>query len=225
MNETKLRERSERNASSFISLEQNADVAFDTLRASLYSACRAVHKPLSNLISKLISKPKENLLMIPKPQSEFQCQLSSHPSSTGRAFYIGLLCLLGTALTAGCVSSEKLKAEKVRGLNFQRLLAQEEKRADALGAQLAQRDKEISKLNSQLEETKARIGVLESENRNLTAELNALRKENLGPQKQKSAQDSPGLLQDSGTSKESPSAAPTLSDPFVSDEELLKILE
>ena len=53
-------------------------------------------------------------------------------------FYIGLLCLLGTTLSAGCVSSEKLKAEKVRGLNFQRLLAQEEKRADTLNAQLAQ---------------------------------------------------------------------------------------
>ena len=163
--------------------------------------------------------------MIPKPQSEFQCQSTSHPSSTGRVFYIGILCLLGTALTAGCVSSEKLKAEKVRGLNFQRLLAQEEKRANALDAQLAQRDKKINALNSQLEETKAKIGVLESKNRNLTAELNALRKENLRPQEQKSAQDSPGLSQDGGTSPKSPSAEPTLSDPFVSDEELLKILE
>ena len=163
--------------------------------------------------------------MIPKPQSEVQCQSPSHPSSTGWMFRIGILCLLGTALTAGCVSSEKLKAEKVRGLNFQRLLAQEEKRANALDAQLAQRDKKINELNAQLEETKAKIGVLESQNRNLTAELNAFRKENLDPQEQKPAQDSPGLSQDSGTSQESPSAEPTLSDPFVSDEELLKILE
>ncbi len=163
--------------------------------------------------------------MIQKAQTVLQCQPTSHLYSTCWMFHIGILCLLGTVLSAGCVSSEKLKAEKVRGLNFQRLLAQEEKRADALDAQLAQKNKEITKLNSQLEETKAQIGVLESQNRNLTAELDALRKESLHQQDQKSAQDSPGLSQDSGTSKESPSAAPTLSDPFVSDEELLKILE
>ena len=166
--------------------------------------------------------------MIPKPQSEFQRQSTSRPSSTGRGFYIGilcLLCLLSAALTAGCVSSERLKAEKVRGLNFQRLLAQEEKRANALDAQLAQKDKEINELNARLEKTKAEIGTLESENRNLTAELKALRKENPGPQEQKPAQDAPGLSQDNDTSPKSPSAEPTLSDPFVSDEELLKILE
>ena len=163
--------------------------------------------------------------MIPKPQSEVQCQSPSHPSSTGWMFHIGILCLLGTALSAGCVSSEKLKAEKVRGLNFQRLLAQEEKRTNTLKTQLAERDKTINELNAQLEETKAKIGGLESENRDLTAELDAFRKETLLPQEQKSAQDSPGLSQDIGTSEESPSAEPTLSDPFVSDEELLKILE
>ena len=72
---------------------------------------------------------------------------------------------------------------------------------------------------------KAKIGALELKNRNLTAELDGLREENLSPQEQKSAQNSPGLSQDSGTSKENPSAEPMLSDPFVSDEELLKILE
>lgn len=163
--------------------------------------------------------------MIQKPQTVLQCQPTSHPYSTGGMFCLSILCLLGAILPSGCVSSERLKAEKVRGLNFQRLLAQEEKRATTLDAQLAQKDKEINELNTQLKETKAKIGALESQNRTLTAELDALRTENLPPQEQKSAPDSPDLSRDSDTTKDSPPSEPSLSDPFMSDEELLKILE
>lgn len=163
--------------------------------------------------------------MIQKPQTVLQCQPTSRLYSTGLMFHIGILCLLGTVLSAGCVSSEKLKAEKVRGLNFQRLLAQEEKRTNALNAQLAQKDKEIDELNTRLKETKAKIGGLELQNRNLRAELNALRKQSVLLQEQKSAPDSPGLSQDPDTTKDSPPSEPSLSDPFMSDEELLKILE
>lgn len=163
--------------------------------------------------------------MIQKPQTVLQCQPTPHLYSTGWIFHIGILCLLGTVLSAGCVSSEKLKSEKVRSLNFQRLLVQEEKRANALDAQLAQKDKEIDELNTQLKETEAKIGALESQNRDLTAELKALRKQSLLLQEQKSGPDSPGLSQDPDTTKDSPPSEPSLSDPFMSDEELLKILE
>ena len=163
--------------------------------------------------------------MIPKPQFEVQCQPTSRPFSTGGMVCLSILCLLVAILPSGCVSSEKLKAEKVRALNFQRLLAQEEKRANTLNAQLAQKDKEIGKLNNQLKETKDKIGVLESQNRNLTAELNALRKQSLLLQEQEPAPDSPGLSQAPDTSTDGPPSEASLSDPFVSDEELLKILE
>ena len=90
---------------------------------------------------------------------------------------------------------------------------------------MAQKDKKIAELNTQLKETKTKIGTLESQNRNLTAELNALRKENHPPQERKSAPDSPDLSQDPDTTTDSPPSEPSLSDPFMSDEELLKILE
>ena len=163
--------------------------------------------------------------MIQKPQTVLQCQPTSHPFSTGGMFCLSILCLLGVILPSGCVSSEKLKSEKVRSLNFQRLLAQEEKRANTLDAQLAQKDKKIDELNTQLKETEVKIEALESQNRNLTAELNTLRKQNVLLREQKSAPDSPGLSQDPDTTKNSPSSEPSLSDPFMSDEELRKILE
>ena len=163
--------------------------------------------------------------MIQKAQTVLHCPPTSHLYSPGGMFCLSILCLLGAILPSGCVSSEKLKAEKVRALNFQRLLAQEEKRASTLDAQLAQKDKKIDDLNTQLKETTAKIGALESQNRNLTAELNALRKENLPPQEQKSTPDSPDLSQDPDATEDSPPSEPSLSDPFMSDEELLKILE
>lgn len=163
--------------------------------------------------------------MIQKPQTVSQCQQTSHRYPTRRMFYLGILFLLGAILQSGCVSSEKLKAEKVRGLNFQRLLAQEEKHNETLDAQLAEKDKKIDELNAQLKETKAEIGELESQNRTLTTELDALRKEKLSPQEQTLAPDSPHLSRTPGTTKDGPSSEPSLSDPFMSDEELLKILE
>lgn len=163
--------------------------------------------------------------MIQKPQTVPQCQPAPYFYSTRGMVYLSILCLLGAILQSGCVSSEKLKAEKVRGLNFQRLLVQEEKRTKTLDAQLAQKDKEIDELNAQLKGTKAKIEALESQNQTLTAELDVLREENPDPQEQESAPDSPDLSQDSGTTKDGPSSEPSLSDPFMSDEELLKILE
>ena len=164
-------------------------------------------------------------MMISKPQSRMQRQPALRPFSTSRTCQAGLLLLLGAVLSAGCVSKEQYEAEKFRGLNFQRLLAQEEKRANTLKAQLAQKDKEINKLNAQLKETNDKIAALESQNRNLTTELDTLREPNPRSQEQEPAPDSPVLSQDPDTSKTGPLSNPSLSDPFMSEEELMNMLD
>ncbi len=73
----------------------------------------------------------------------------------------GLLVCGG--LLTGCVSTEKYEAEKARALNFQRLLAQEEKRT--------------GELNVKYQDTQRQLGSLESQGRDLNAELEALREQ------------------------------------------------
>lgn len=71
-------------------------------------------------------------------------------------------CLAGTFL-AGCVMQEKYEAEKTRALNFQRLLAQEEKRTGEMDVELRRLKKETADL--------------ESKNKELTAQLQAVREQ------------------------------------------------
>ncbi|MGB0911691.1 MAG: LysM peptidoglycan-binding domain-containing protein [Nitrospirales bacterium] len=73
---------------------------------------------------------------------------------------VGTMALL-TGLLSGCVSSEKYEAEKARALNFQRLLAQEEKRT--------------GEVNVKFQEAQRELGTLQSETRDLTSELDAMR--------------------------------------------------
>jgi len=73
---------------------------------------------------------------------------------------VASMLVFGGLLT-GCVSSEKYEAEKARALNFQRLLAQEEKRT--------------GELNVKYQDTQRQLGSLESQSRDLNAELEALR--------------------------------------------------
>jgi len=68
---------------------------------------------------------------------------------------------LCSGLLASCVSSEKYEAEKSRALNFQRLLAQEEKRT--------------GELNVQVQEARRQTASLGTQNRDLTTELQGLR--------------------------------------------------
>jgi LysM repeat protein len=72
------------------------------------------------------------------------------------------ICLSGLALS-GCVMAEKYEAEKARSLNFQRLLAQEEKRTGDLDAELKQ--------------AKAQASELEARNREMTAQIQAVREQ------------------------------------------------
>lgn len=74
-----------------------------------------------------------------------------------------LLCLAGS-LTSGCVVlEEKYNAEKARSLNFQRLLAQEEKRT--------------AELDSEVKRTKKELAEFEARNRELTAQVQAAREQ------------------------------------------------
>jgi LysM repeat protein len=73
---------------------------------------------------------------------------------------IGLL-VLGSLTMSGCVMSEKYEAEKARSLNFQRLLAQEEKRS--------------AELDSEVKRAKRELGDYEARNRELGAQVEAVR--------------------------------------------------
>ena len=66
-------------------------------------------------------------------------------------------------LMTGCVMAEKYEAEKARSLNFQRLLAQEEKRTGDLDAELKR--------------TKTQAGELEGRNREMAAQIQAVREQ------------------------------------------------
>jgi LysM repeat protein len=68
-----------------------------------------------------------------------------------------------SVVSSGCVMKEQYEAEKNRALNFQRLLAQEEKRTGEL-------DAEAKRLKRDLPE-------LEAKNRELTAQLQAVREQ------------------------------------------------
>lgn len=164
-------------------------------------------------------------MILPEPQPGVQRRSAPRSFSTKSAFQMVVLFLLSVVLSTGCVSKEQFASEKVRGLNFQRLLAQEEKRASKLDAQLAQKDKEIEELNTQLKKTKDNIAALESQNRDLTVAYNALKKQSHRQQEQEPVPDTPALSQDPGTSQDKPLSESSLSDPFMSEEELMKMLD
>ncbi len=84
-------------------------------------------------------------------------------------------------LLSGCVMAEKYEAEKARSLNFQRLLAQEEKRTSEL-------DNEARRSKSELMEFEAR-------NRELTAQIQAVREQAARAQEEAEAMKESALLE------------------------------
>ncbi|ULA63223.1 MAG: LysM peptidoglycan-binding domain-containing protein [Nitrospira sp.] len=75
-----------------------------------------------------------------------------------------VLVLCGAMLLSGCmVLEEKYNAEKARSLNFQRLLAQEEKRT--------------AELDSEAKRTKKELVEFEARNRELTAQVQSAREQ------------------------------------------------
>jgi len=84
-------------------------------------------------------------------------------------------------LMGGCVMAEKYDAEKARSLNFQRLLAQEEKRTGEL-------DSEVKRSKNELMEYEAR-------NRELTAQVQAARDQIARVQEEAEAMKESALLE------------------------------
>ena len=92
---------------------------------------------------------------------------------------VTIIC--GGLLLSGCVMAEKYDAEKARSLNFQRLLAQEEKRTGEL-------DSEAKRSKNELMEYEAR-------NRELTAQLQAARDQMARVQEEAEAMKESALLE------------------------------
>lgn len=83
---------------------------------------------------------------------------------TPKTMALGLLMLCGGSLLSGCVVlEEKYNAEKARSLNFQRLLAQEEKRT--------------AELDSEVKRTKKELTEFEARNRELSAQVQSAREQ------------------------------------------------
>jgi LysM domain len=80
----------------------------------------------------------------------------------GITAHLGVI-FVGSCLLTGCVMSEKYEAEKARSLNFQRLLAQEEKRT--------------SELDSEAKRAKRELAEMEARNRELAAQVDAVRQQ------------------------------------------------
>jgi hypothetical protein len=90
-----------------------------------------------------------------------------------------LLC--GGLVASGCVLSEKYEAEKARSLNFQRLLAQEEKRT--------------GELDNEVKRTKRELAEYETRNRELTAQVQAVREQLARSQEENEAIKEAALLE------------------------------
>ncbi|GMV49653.1 LysM peptidoglycan-binding domain-containing protein [Nitrospirales bacterium NOB] len=100
---------------------------------------------------------------------------------TGRRWvWVGLV-LMGSLTTTGCVMSEKYEAEKARSLNFQRLLAQEEKRS--------------AELDSEVKRTKRELSEYEARNRELSAQVEAVRQQAAQIQEEAQAMKEAALLE------------------------------
>ncbi|MBU6433850.1 MAG: LysM peptidoglycan-binding domain-containing protein [Nitrospirae bacterium] len=98
-----------------------------------------------------------------------------------RSSYQIVTIICGGLLLSGCVMAEKYEAEKARSLNFQRLLAQEEKRTGEL-------DNEAKRSKKELMEYEAR-------NRELTAQVQAVREQMARVQEEAEAMKESALLE------------------------------
>ena len=97
-----------------------------------------------------------------------------------RSSYRVVTIICGGLLLSGCVMAEKYDAATARSLNFQRLLAQEEKRTGEL-------DSEVKRSKNELMEYEAR-------NRELTAQVQAVREQMARVQEEAEAMKESALL-------------------------------
>ncbi|ODT46319.1 MAG: hypothetical protein ABS70_01090 [Nitrospira sp. SCN 59-13] len=91
---------------------------------------------------------------------------------------IGLL-MLGSLGLSGCVMSEKYEAEKARSLNFQRLLAQEEKRSAELDAEVKRGKRELSEYEARNRELGAQVEAVRQQAAQIQEEAQAMKEASL----------------------------------------------
>ena len=119
-----------------------------------------------------------------------------------------IMLIYGALLVSGCVLSEKYEAEKARSLNFQRLLAQEEKRT--------------GELDNEVKRTKRELAEFETRNRELTAQVQAVREQLARTQEENEAIKEASVLErkakaDMKRSAPAAKAAPVESSPGISE--------
>ncbi len=110
-----------------------------------------------------------------------------------------LVMMCGGLLLSGCVLSEKYEAEKARSLNFQRLLAQEEKRT--------------GELDNEVKRTKRELAEYETRNRELTAQVQAAREQMARVQEEAEAVKEAALLERKARADMKRAAAPPAKTP------------
>ena len=84
-------------------------------------------------------------------------------TQVGKTALFGILLFGGTVMNGCVVLEEKFNAEKARSLNFQRLLAQEEKRT--------------AELDSEVKRTKVELAEFEARNRELSTQVQMAREQ------------------------------------------------
>lgn len=118
-----------------------------------------------------------------------------------------IMLICGGLLFSGCVLSEKYEAEKARSLNFQRLLAQEEKRT--------------GELDNEVKRTKRELAEYETRNRELTAQVQAVREQLARSQEETEAIKEAALLERKAKTDmrraAAPKAPPPESSPNISE--------
>jgi nucleoid-associated protein YgaU len=120
-----------------------------------------------------------------------------------------VMLICGGLLLSGCVLSEKYEAEKARSLNFQRLLAQEEKRT--------------GELDNEVKRTKRELAEYETRNRELTAQVQAVREQLARTQEESEAIKEAALLERKAkadmkrAAPPAPKAPPVESTPNISE--------
>jgi LysM repeat protein len=106
----------------------------------------------------------------------------------------GLAIVCGGLALSGCVLNEKYEAEKARSLNFQRLLAQEEKRT--------------AELDNEVKRSKKELSEFETRNRELSAQVQAVREQMARVQEESDAIKEAALLERKARADMKRAAAP-----------------
>lgn len=114
--------------------------------------------------------------------------------SISRSIYRGVTIVCGMLLLSGCVMAEKYEAEKARSLNFQRLLAQEEKRTGELDNEAKRGKKELMEFEARNRELTAQVQAVREQMARVQEEAEAMKESALLERKAKADMKRPGML-------------------------------